>query len=194
MAFVHSFKKHARGFILLLVLCGPCFFTARAAEVAGDASEMESLDANLRAALQEEESLSARPSLEGHSAADHRTSVYYNMQANRERLNPQKFHGKFGFNFQVASKIKNTMDYTALDFSYGFPLNGCWLELMLTKQTTTFAQVGHHPNHPAMNDPSIKTKNNALMLGVGATLMSDYPQMLFPRWGQKLYATASTYL
>lgn len=127
-------------------------------------------------------------------ASEHRTAINYNLQANREILAPRKFHGKLGFNFQVAASLKNTMDNTTLDFSYGFPKDWGWVELMLAKQTTTFARIGIHEQHPYYLDSSIKTKNNSMILGIGATMVSDYPQELLGNAGRNIYATASSYL
>jgi len=173
-----------------------CFMAGSlpAAEKGEDLTELENLAPGLSAAFQEEENPSVNLSLTGNAAADHHTSIYYTMQANRERLNPKKFHGKLGFNFQIAPSIKNMMDYTAIDFSYGFPLTWGWIELMIAKQTTTFARVGHHDLHPAILNPDLKTKNDAIMLGIGASMTSDYPQILLPKLGNKIYATATTYL
>jgi len=185
-----STSKSGRFFrraVLLIALLLP---TAQAAEVIEDSAEIESLAPGLSSALQEDESKSSL----GNAASDHHTSVYYTMQANRERLNPKNFHGKLGFNFQIAPSIKNAVDYTALDFSYGFPFSWGWLEIMFAKQTTTFARVGHHAQHPAMLNSGLKTKNDIIMLGSGITMVADYPQMLLTSFGQKLYATASTYL
>ncbi len=127
-------------------------------------------------------------------AREHRTAVNYNLQANREMLAPPNFHGKLGINFQAAASLKNMMDNTALDFSYGFPQSWGWIELMLTKQTTTFARIGMHEQHPSYQNASIKTKNNSLILGIGATMVSDYPQELLGNAGKNIYATASSYL
>ena len=175
---------------ILLIFAG---VAQAAADQDTDNTDNKVLD-EFNAISSEEESSPAETTSMHNTASEHRTAINYTLQANRELLAPEKFHAKLGFNFQVAASLKNTMDNTILDFAYGMPRAWGWIELMAAKQTTTYARIGEHEQHPLANDPSLKTKNDSLILGIGATIVSDYPQELLGKWGRDIYATATSFL